>query len=130
MYICSVPVYCCFCFHCTYLYPCNSIARRPCFYSIHALLHTHNVAKSWLDSGIEYITFFQDTNGLAFHTLALSLGVSSSLGLIMNSIACPRKAGQAIGAITKLTKGDETRLVKLKQYQSLCHVLGTNSADL
>lgn len=46
---------------------------------------------------------------LAFHTLPLALGVSSKLGLIMNSITCPRKAKQAIGAITKLTKGDQTR---------------------
>lgn len=76
---------------------------------IHALLHSHGVAKSWLESGTKWVVFFQDTNGLAFHTLALSLGVSSKLGLIMNSITCPRKAKQAIGAITKLTKGDHQR---------------------
>ena len=76
---------------------------------IHALLHSHGVAKSWLDNGVEWMVFFQDTNGLAFHTLALSLGVSSNLGLVMNSITCPRKAKQAIGAIAKLTKGDEQR---------------------
>lgn len=46
----------------------------------------------------------QDTNGLAFHTLPLMLGVSKELDLIMNSLAVPRKAKQAIGGITKLTK--------------------------
>ena len=76
---------------------------------IHALLHSHGVAKSWLENGVEWMVFFQDTNGLAFHTLALSLGVSSNLGLVMNSITCPRKAKQAIGAIARLTKGDKQR---------------------
>ena len=46
----------------------------------------------------------QDTNGLAFHTLPLMLGVSKELGLVMNSLAVPRKAKQAIGGIAKLTK--------------------------
>jgi len=48
----------------------------------------------------------QDTNGLAFHTLPLMLGVSKELGLIMNSLAVPRKAKQAIGGISKLKKKD------------------------
>lgn len=74
------------------------------------------------------MTFFQDTNGLAFHTLALSLGVSAELGLIMNSIACPRKAGQAIGAITKLTKGDEIRSVCICLCTFFC--LGSNLVQL
>ena len=84
---------------------------------IHALLHSHNVAKSWLEKGIEWTVFFQDTNGLAFHTLALALGVSSKRDLIMNSITCPRKAKQAIGAITKLTKGDEERTINVEYNQ-------------
>jgi UDP-sugar pyrophosphorylase len=79
---------------------------------IHALLHSHRVVKKWLlDYGIEYVTFFQDTNGLAFHTLPLMLGVSKEMGLIMNSLAIPRKAKQAVGGITKLThsKTGETK---------------------
>ena len=69
---------------------------------IHALLHSHGVAEKWRQSGIEWLVLFQDTNGLAFHTLPLMLGVSDKLGLIMNSMAVPRKAKEAIGAITKL----------------------------
>jgi len=70
---------------------------------VHELLYKHGVAKKWLsEKGIKWIVFFQDTNGLAFHTLPLMLGVSSKLGLVMNSLAVPRKAKQAIGAITKL----------------------------
>ena len=70
---------------------------------IHALLYTHGVAKKWLANGMEWLVLFQDTNGLAFHTLPLMLGVSVKLGnLIMNSLAVPRKAKQAIGGIARL----------------------------
>jgi hypothetical protein len=34
------------------------------------------------------------------------LGVSKELGLLMNSLAVPRKAKQAIGGIAKLTRKD------------------------
>jgi len=95
---------------------------------IHSLLHSHGVAKSWLASGTKWAVFFQDTNGLAFHTLALSLGVSSKLGLIMNSITCPRKAKQAIGAITKLTKGDQQRTINV-EYNQLDPLLRASGSD-
>lgn len=99
---------------------------------IHALLHSHNVAKSWLEKGIEWTVFFQDTNGLAFHTLALALGVSSKRDLIMNSITCPRKAKQAIGAITKLTKGDEERTINVEynQLDPLLRATGHEDGDV
>ncbi|KAL7447342.1 hypothetical protein ACHAXM_010637 [Skeletonema potamos] len=84
---------------------------------IHALLHSNGVAKAWQSQGMKWTVFFQDTNGLAFHTLALSLGVSSKMGLIMNSITCPRKAKQAIGAITKLTKGDQQKTMNVEYNQ-------------
>lgn len=72
---------------------------------IHELLYTSGVAKKWLDEkGINWVCFFQDTNGLAFHTLPLMLGVSRELDLVMNSLAVPRKGKQAIGGITKLTR--------------------------
>lgn len=71
---------------------------------IHALLYTHNVSKNWLTQhNIDWMIFFQDTNGLAFHTLPVALGVSQQLKLVMNSIAVPRKAKQAVGGICKLT---------------------------
>ena len=99
---------------------------------IHALLHSNGVAKSWLERGIKWNVFFQDTNGLAFHTLALSLGVSSKLGLIMNSITCPRKAKQAIGAITKLTKGDQERTINVEynQLDPLLRATGHDEGDV
>jgi UDP-sugar pyrophosphorylase len=73
---------------------------------IHSLIYSSDVANKWLNKGIEWAIFFQDTNGLAFQTLPLSLGVSKKMGLIMNSMAVPRKAKQAIGGIAKLSKGD------------------------
>lgn len=78
---------------------------------IHELLYSKGVAKKWQGMGIEYLVLFQDTNGLAFHTLPLMIGVSEKLDLIMNSLAVPRKAKQAVGGITKLTneKTGETR---------------------
>lgn len=70
---------------------------------IHALLYKEGVTKEWEEKfGIEYMVLFQDTNGLAFHTLPLLLGVSQEHGFIMNSLCVPRKANQAIGAIAKL----------------------------
>jgi len=71
---------------------------------IHALLYKESVTKEWQDTlGIEYMVLFQDTNGLAFHTLPLLLGVSQQHGFIMNSLCVPRKANQAIGGIAKLS---------------------------
>jgi UDP-sugar pyrophosphorylase len=71
---------------------------------IHSLLHKEGVTKEWQDKyGIEYVVFFQDTNGLAFHTLPLMLGVSVQRNFIMNSLCVPRKAKQAIGGIARLT---------------------------
>lgn len=70
---------------------------------VHALIYSNGVAKKWVAQGVKWLTFFQDTNGLAFHTLPLALGVSTKFDLIMNSLAIPRKAKQAVGAITKLT---------------------------
>jgi UDP-sugar pyrophosphorylase len=71
---------------------------------IHELLHRHRVAKSWLDERhLKWLVLFQDTNGLAFHTLPAMLGVSQSNRFIMNSLAVPRKAKQAIGGIATLT---------------------------
>jgi UDP-sugar pyrophosphorylase len=75
---------------------------------IHSLLYKNGVTRKWeANYGVKWIVMFQDTNGLAFHTLPLMLGVSEKRGFIMNSLAVPRKANQAIGGIAKL-KNSET----------------------
>lgn len=76
---------------------------------IHSLMHSTGTAKKWLDEGIRWCIFFQDTNGLAFYTLAAMLGVSKTLNLEVNTLAVPRKAKQAAGAITKLVNSTDAR---------------------
>jgi UDP-sugar pyrophosphorylase len=66
--------------------------------------------KKWHDEGKKWIIFFQDTNALAFKAFPALLGVSKKFNLEMNSIAVPRKPGEAVGAIC---------LLKNEQGQSL-----------
>lgn len=56
----------------------------------------------------------KDTNGLALHTLAPVLGVSTSLELEVNSMAIPRKAKQAVGGIATLTRDDGSQMTVSK----------------
>ncbi|GMH55410.1 hypothetical protein TrLO_g737 [Triparma laevis f. longispina] len=86
---------------------------------VHSLMHSTGTAARWLNAGLEYCVFFQDTNGLGFHTLAASLGVSSKLNLVMNSLAIPRKAKQAVGAVCQLTNGEtkEERTINVEYNQ-------------
>jgi UDP-sugar pyrophosphorylase len=39
---------------------------------IHALLHSHGVARAWREREMKWLVFFQDTNGLAFNTVSTS----------------------------------------------------------
>jgi UDP-sugar pyrophosphorylase len=70
---------------------------------VHSLMYSQGVARKWLQSGVKWIVFFQDTNSLAFHTLAAMIGVSIDMDLDVNSLTIPRVAKQSIGAVTKLT---------------------------
>jgi len=100
---------------------------------IHALLYSKGVAKKWLGDGIKWMIFFQDTNGLAFHTLPLALGVSVKFDLAMNSIAVPRKAKQAIGGITRLEneKGEQRTInVEYNQLDPLLRSSGFPDGDV
>ncbi len=38
------------------------------------LLHSSGLAKRWLDAGVQWVCFFQDTNGLVFRALPAALG--------------------------------------------------------
>jgi UDP-N-acetylglucosamine pyrophosphorylase len=83
---------------------------------IHQLLYARGVAKKWSALGIDWLVLFQDTNGLAFHTLPVMLGVSAGLDLIMNSLTIPRKAKQAVGGIALLTNTKTGE----KRYGAIC----------
>jgi len=100
---------------------------------IHALLHSSGVIKKWCASGLEWVIFCQDTNGLAFHTLPSALGVSKELNLLMNSIAVPRKAKQAVGGISKLRNengGERTINVEYNQLDPLLQANGFPDGDV
>lgn len=100
---------------------------------VHALLHSTGTASKWLDQGLEWIFFFQDTNGLAFYTLAAQLGVSISLDLEVNSMAIPRVAKQAVGAISSLTHSDGRSMtvnVEYNQLEPLLIATGSTAGDV
>ncbi|KXZ48443.1 hypothetical protein GPECTOR_28g853 [Gonium pectorale] len=73
---------------------------------VHMLLASSGLAKAWLEAGFKWVCFFQDTNALVFRGLLPALGVSAAHDYDVNSLAVPRKAGEAIGAITRLTRSD------------------------
>lgn len=86
---------------------------------VHSLLHSTGLAKKWQGQGVKWVVFFQDTNALAFVSLAAALGVSQNLGLEVNSLAIPRFPKQAIGAITRLkhAKDDKVLVVNVEYNQ-------------
>lgn len=85
---------------------------------VHSLLYKEGIVERWVNgqpgtvvSGssatvlpVKWIVFFQDTNGLVFHSIVAALGVSAERQLHMNSITVPRAQGDAVGAICTLTR--------------------------
>jgi UDP-sugar pyrophosphorylase len=69
---------------------------------VHTLLHMHGTAEKWLAEGRKWIIIFQDTNPFALRSFALLLGISAERNFDFNSLAVPRKPGEAVGAITTL----------------------------
>ncbi|CAM9307727.1 unnamed protein product [Pylaiella littoralis] len=90
---------------------------------VHHLLLRDGVAEKLKEQGFEWLFFFQDTNALVLNSLLPALGVSSSKGYHMNSICVPRKAKEAAGAITALTKDDGTSLIINVEYNQLDPIL-------
>ena len=86
---------------------------------VHVLMHSTGTAQKWLQQGLKWVLFFQDTNGLAFTTLPATLGVSVELGLEVNSVTVPRFAKQAVGAIAKLQHTDGRSMTINVEYNQL-----------
>lgn len=86
---------------------------------VHTLLASTGLAKKWMAEGKKYIIFFQDTNSLCFTVTIAALGVSAEKGYEVNSIAVPRKAKDAVGAVTKLVRPDGTSLTVNVEYNQL-----------
>ncbi|XP_028757612.1 UDP-sugar pyrophosphorylase [Neltuma alba] len=86
---------------------------------VHALLYSSGILKVWRDSGLKWVLFFQDTNGLLFKAVPAAIGVSASKQYHVNSLAVPRKAKEAIGGITKLSHADGRTMVINVEYNQL-----------
>jgi len=79
---------------------------------VHSLLFGQGIVERWVnpEAGsasrlpVEWVVFFQDTNGLVFHSIVPALGVSAEKKLHMNSITVPRAQGDAVGAICILKR--------------------------
>lgn len=86
---------------------------------VHQLIAQTGLAKQWVAGGFKWLVFFQDTNALAFRALPSAIGVSIDRSFDVNSMTVPRKAKEAIGAITKLTKEDGSSMVINVEYNQL-----------
>lgn len=86
---------------------------------VHMLLHSSGIADEWVASGLKWVCFFQDTNGQVFKALPAALGVSVTRGFDVNSLAVPRKAKEAIGAITRLRYPDGRDITINVEYNQL-----------
>lgn len=81
-----------------------------------------------MNYGVKWCIFFQDTNSLAFNTIAASLGVSAICNFEVNTLTCPRVAKAAMGAIVKLKNVDGKRSVTINvEYNQLDPLLRANS---
>ncbi|KHG06371.1 UDP-sugar pyrophospharylase [Gossypium arboreum] len=86
---------------------------------VHSLLYSSGLLKVWLDAGLRWVLFFQDTNGLLFKAIPASLGVSATKQYQVNSLAVQRKAKEAMGGITRLTHSDGRSMVINVEYNQL-----------
>ena len=72
-----------------------------------------------MKQGLRWVVFFQDTNALSALSLCAALGVSMRLDLEVNSMAVPRRAKQAVGAIAKLTHVSGREMTVNVEYNQL-----------
>lgn len=101
---------------------------------VHVLLHSSGLLNKWLKSGVKWVIFFQDTNALFFKAVPSALGVSKQLDLEVNSLAVPRTAKEAIGAICELSKpqtGEKMTInVEYNQLDSVLRASGFAQGDV
>lgn len=84
---------------------------------VHVLMHGSGLAQRWLDDGVRFIGFFQDTNGLVFHAMPAALGVTVAEDYEVSSIVVPRRAGEAAGGIVRLAGEDRTLTINVEYNQ-------------
>ena len=86
---------------------------------VHTLLYQNGVVERWVKKGKKWLILFQDTNVLIFNVIPSALGVSKKLELCINSICIPRKPGEALGGICKLTNKDGNSITINVEYNQL-----------
>ena len=86
---------------------------------VHTLLASSGLAEKWRAEGRRYVVFFQDTNALCFTVTIAAIGVSEEERFVVNSIAVPRKAKDAVGAITRLERADGSSMTINVEYNQL-----------
>lgn len=94
---------------------------------VHMLLHSLGIADRWQQDGFTWVCFFQDTNGQVFSGLLSAVGVSATHNYDVNSLAVPRKAKEAIGAITRLKGKDGSVMTINVEYNQLDPLLRATS---
>lgn len=91
---------------------------------VHTLLYQSGVVEKWQKHGKKWVVFFQDTNILAFNCFPSAIGVSKKNGYVINSITIPRKPGDNLGGICKLTDNSNKRSITLNvEYNQLDSLL-------
>ncbi len=91
---------------------------------VHTLLYQSGVVEKWKKLGKKWVVFFQDTNILAFNCFPSALGVSKKNGFVVNSITIPRKPGDNLGGICKLTDNSNKKSITLNvEYNQLDSLL-------
>eukprot|EP01064_Diplonema_japonicum_P002990 TRINITY_DN11963_c0_g1_i1.p1 TRINITY_DN11963_c0_g1~~TRINITY_DN11963_c0_g1_i1.p1 ORF type:complete len:600 (+),score=141.86 TRINITY_DN11963_c0_g1_i1:58-1800(+) len=84
---------------------------------VHQLLHSTGTASAWLQQGLQWVFFIQDTNAMVFNTTQGALGLSVSRSLELNSICITRKPKEAIGGITRLVGPTKTVTISVEYNQ-------------
>jgi len=93
---------------------------------VHTLLASSGLATRWHAEGRRFIVFFQDTNALCFTVTQAAIGASVEGGLEVNSVTVPRKAKDAVGAITRLVREDGSSITVNVEYNQLEPLMRAN----
>ncbi len=84
---------------------------------VHLLLHQSGVARQLSEDGFTHLAFIQDTNAQVVNSLLPTLGVSVEQDFAFNTVAVPRVAGEAVGAVTRLVGADHELTVNVEYNQ-------------
>ena len=65
------------------------------------------MVEKWRQDGLKWFVIFQDANANVFKVIPSVFGYSAQEDFTLNSITINRKPGEAVGAISTLTKERE-----------------------